>query len=207
MSTTEVGEPVDLRERRRRQTEREVGDVALRLFEERGVVGTTVDDIAHAAGISPRTFFRYFATKEAAALAGDPDLDARVDALVDGLDPAAPPVTQLETLWRSVAEAHDGGSEAGRRVLRVRRLALAEPALRLALLAEDERRRDRLVARVRDALGGDELEALVCVEESFVPLRAAFDHWARASDAGTPVGLLATYEQCIAVARRVRVGS
>jgi AcrR family transcriptional regulator len=38
--------------------------VALRLFHESGFPGTTVDDIAAEAGISHRTFYRYFPTKD-----------------------------------------------------------------------------------------------------------------------------------------------
>lgn len=44
-------------------TRAELERVALRLFSERGFEATTVDDVAEAAGIGRRTFFRYFASK------------------------------------------------------------------------------------------------------------------------------------------------
>ena len=47
-----------LRDRRRRETALEICTAALDLFEEKGVAGTTVDEIAARAGVSPRTFFR-----------------------------------------------------------------------------------------------------------------------------------------------------
>jgi AcrR family transcriptional regulator len=45
-------------------TERAMREAALRLMGERGYEATSTDDIARAAGVSPRTFFNYFATKE-----------------------------------------------------------------------------------------------------------------------------------------------
>ena len=53
-----------LRLRRRIRTKQMVQTEALRLFETKGYEQTTVDEIAHAAAMSPRTFFRYFPTKE-----------------------------------------------------------------------------------------------------------------------------------------------
>lgn len=50
--------------RRLAQTRRELTAAAVRLFIQRGYEATTVADIAAEAGISPRTFFRYFAAKE-----------------------------------------------------------------------------------------------------------------------------------------------
>lgn len=52
-------------------TERSIRDAALRLFAEHGSAATTVEQIAEAAGISKRTFFRRFDTKESSAV---PDL-------------------------------------------------------------------------------------------------------------------------------------
>jgi AcrR family transcriptional regulator len=51
-------------ERRRRQVEEQIEATALRLFADRGYDGVTVAEIADAAGISQRTFFRYFRAKQ-----------------------------------------------------------------------------------------------------------------------------------------------
>ena len=50
---------------RHRATDLALRRAALRLIEERGYEATRTDDIARAAGVSPRTFFNYFPTKEA----------------------------------------------------------------------------------------------------------------------------------------------
>lgn len=52
------------RERKRRETLRRVTEVALELFAANGYEATTLDAIAEAAGISRRTFFHYFGSKE-----------------------------------------------------------------------------------------------------------------------------------------------
>jgi AcrR family transcriptional regulator len=53
-----------LRERKRRETLQRISEVALELFIAKGYEATTLDEIAAAAGISRRTFFYYFDSKE-----------------------------------------------------------------------------------------------------------------------------------------------
>lgn len=57
-----------LRERRRERTWNAIYSAARRLATERGLKQTTAEVIAEEAGVSPRTFFNYFATKEDAVI-------------------------------------------------------------------------------------------------------------------------------------------
>ena len=68
------------RETRKRETRRALHDCALRLFIERGVHETKVSDIARAAGVAPRTFFGYYATKEAALYGPLEDLIGKLES-------------------------------------------------------------------------------------------------------------------------------
>jgi AcrR family transcriptional regulator len=80
IETPELG----LRERKRLATRRAIQLAAVEIAAQQGVDRVTVDEISRIADISPRTFFNYFPTKEA-ALVGDgpqvPDEDA-VEAFV-----------------------------------------------------------------------------------------------------------------------------
>ncbi|MCL3994593.1 TetR family transcriptional regulator [Streptomyces lavenduligriseus] len=58
------GKRVGLRELSRRAVREEIAEAATALFLERGFEATTVDDIGAAVGMSQRSVFRYFATKE-----------------------------------------------------------------------------------------------------------------------------------------------
>ncbi|AJD49950.1 TetR family transcriptional regulator [Isoalcanivorax pacificus W11-5] len=53
-----------LRERKRRETRQRIAETGLRLFLANGYEGTTLDTIAAEAGISRRTFFSYFKSKD-----------------------------------------------------------------------------------------------------------------------------------------------
>ena len=55
---------ISLRERKKIKTRVSIQKYAMRLFLKHGYVETTIEQIAEAAEVSPRTFFRYFPTKE-----------------------------------------------------------------------------------------------------------------------------------------------
>ena len=85
---------------RRPSTSRaELERVALDLFTSRGFDETTVDDIAAAAGIGRRTFFRYYASKNDAVWG---DFDAELDKLRRWFDECKPDVGLMDAVRHAV---------------------------------------------------------------------------------------------------------
>ncbi|NUT47127.1 MAG: TetR family transcriptional regulator [Saccharothrix sp.] len=82
-----------LRERKKLATRTALADAALRLCVAHGLDGVTVEQVANEAGVSLRTFFNYFSSKEEAVVAGDSATAAAfVQAFADR--PADEPVLQ-----------------------------------------------------------------------------------------------------------------
>jgi AcrR family transcriptional regulator len=130
---------VSLRERKKLATRRSLRRVALDLVAERGFIHVTVEDIAEAAEVSPRTFFNYFPSKEAALFGANPE---RVTALRERLVHEASGQTALEALRvvmvgeaRALAEELDelGGDPAF--WLKRMKAAHVDPHLRAAQAA------------------------------------------------------------------------
>ena len=124
-------------------TRARVERAALDLFTLRGFENVTSDEVADAAGISRRTFFRYYATKADAVWGDFADHVARLDALLAATDPGRP---VLVSVCAAYVEVNDY-PEPDLPLLRERmRLILTEPAL----LAHSNLRFaevDRVVAR------------------------------------------------------------
>ncbi|UBU13071.1 TetR/AcrR family transcriptional regulator [Nonomuraea gerenzanensis] len=90
-----------LRERKKQQTRQALMDAAGRLFDEQGYEATTVDQIAAAAGVSPRTFFSYFRHK---ADLLHTNLYERLDAGVAAILAGRPGESPAELLARAFDE-------------------------------------------------------------------------------------------------------
>ena len=111
-SSTAVGEtghacppqaPASLRERKKLATRHELRRVTLRLVAERGFSNVTVEEIAEAANVSPRTFFNYFPSKEAALFGSDPELKTATRDAIVHQQPGEPVVTVLGSIMTAQA--------------------------------------------------------------------------------------------------------
>ncbi|MGI8450252.1 MAG: mycofactocin system transcriptional regulator [Streptosporangiaceae bacterium] len=92
---------------RRRITSRaELEQVAFGLFDGQGFEGTTVEDIARAAGIGRRTFFRYFASKNDVPWDG---FEERLERMRDRLAGCPRQTPLAEAIRRGVVAFHEAG--------------------------------------------------------------------------------------------------
>lgn len=195
--TSEQLTSAGLRERRRSQTRAEIVEAALDLFEQQGVAATTVEDIAAAAGISPRTFYRLCGTKEQAVL-DDAEIAGALEDAVEAVDASAPLRPQLVAFWRERMIDLEADVDGHRRHLRIRRLVGDEPALLAAALRQEHERDERFVASLVEATGRAELQVRALVEWLSVLIRLAIEEWVRASADGADVRLQTVYDRALA---------
>lgn len=197
MTASDAEPATGLRERRRRATLTEISNVALDLFETHGVAATTVDEIARIAGVSPRTFFRYFATKEHALLVDDEFAERAFEEAFDAIEAGAAPVTALDEAWMHVVRAFDDDETARARFLRVRRVIEKEPTLLALVLQRDSERNMATSERLMEASGGalDRFGALAILEFFGSAARLSFNGWAHLAGAETVISITEIYER------------
>ena len=130
------GPPAEgLRERKKRLMRQQLSDTATRMFLERGFDAVRVAEVAEACGVSDKTVFNYFPTKESLVL---DRLETTVESLRTGLaDPGIPPVeAALQILDRELAgmttwlAGQDDPGQAAGAIRRFGDLIRATPSLR-----------------------------------------------------------------------------
>jgi AcrR family transcriptional regulator len=145
VTTTQPG----LRERKKDATRKALREAALRLALENGPDNVRVDDIAEAAGVSPRTYNNYFASREQAIVAAvTADREARVAAAV-AASPVGVPLSAAVTDAVVAQYTSPGGNDRDALAL-----VTARPALREAFLAAAADITDPLAAVLAARLGG-----------------------------------------------------
>jgi AcrR family transcriptional regulator len=170
---------VGLRERKKEKTRLALLDAALDLFLEQGYESTTVEQIAGAVDVSPRTFFRYFTSKDHLVLwFHDHGEEIMLETLTSR--PAdEPPFTVLMHALRAVLSDMQGSTpEESARFLKLRRILDENPRLigqSVARGAQTERRLAELVAERRGAdPDNDQLSHLI-VAFAMSTLRVGFE--------------------------------
>jgi AcrR family transcriptional regulator len=144
-----------LRERTRRAVQAELLEAAERLILSQGYEATNVDQVATEAGISRRSFFRYFSSKEDLVLGryeriGEQWIEALTSRPLD------------EPLWTSMRRVMDviiesfSDEEQARRLAAMRHVVNSSPSLRAGQLERFDRVQDALadLARIRAESAG-----------------------------------------------------
>jgi AcrR family transcriptional regulator len=146
-----------LRERKKQRTRSALIDSAYALFQRKGFDATTVDEIAEAVDISPRTFFRYFASKEEVALSLVDDQLVAILELFVHRPPAEPVLDALRNSAVEVIEACEAGDLGfdPTRFECMQYLMSGSPALAARVLEQGAARLGELAMQVGVRMGVD----------------------------------------------------
>ncbi|GAA1430041.1 TetR/AcrR family transcriptional regulator [Microlunatus lacustris] len=150
---------------------------ALELFERQGYDETTVAQVAAAAGVTPMTFFRHYATKERVIL--DDPYDPGIAAAVAGQDPRLP---VLERVRRGLLGAWAEISVQEDEELRTRlRVGAGHPRLR-ARMREDNFATETAVVDALVQAGTPRFDAAVAAGAVIGALTSALLEWATTTE-------------------------
>ncbi|OBH60008.1 TetR/AcrR family transcriptional regulator [Mycobacterium sp. E2479] len=171
-----------LRDRQRAQIRADIRRAAFRLFVERGYDAVTTEEIATAAGVSPRTFFRHVPAKEELLLAPVRYGGAAIVNLLEGRPAAEPPdvalINAIVTRTRSFQQAD---TEEWREAL------LVAPDLLAKVTVHRPADKERATKLIAERMGADpeaDIRPGLLVQLAFAAADFAFQQWVRRS--GTP---------------------
>jgi AcrR family transcriptional regulator len=191
--------PESRRERKKRATRLALKLAALDLVAKHGFASVTVEDIADAVDVSVRTFFNYFASKEAAVVGEDPELTEAMGAELVGLPPELSPLEALRAVMfqrlRAISDDIDLSGEDHEVWSRRFAVLQSQPEVLLAytkhLAVVEKTLTDAMVRR----LGGDEqlrLYSSVVTTSTLGAMRATVMSWRGEGGTASLVELAAT---------------
>ncbi|MEV1009460.1 TetR family transcriptional regulator [Streptomyces sp. NPDC049881] len=179
-----------LAERKRLLVTGELTEAALQLLARRGFDAVTIDEIAAAAGVSRRTFFRHFASKEDVVVQFLAGMGDAIRAELAARPAGEPPSAALLHAVRVAVETCSGKAE---RALPVVRLILETPALLARFLERQAQWRDDLAAGLADRLGrdpGTDLYPQLAAGMALTAFHTVLARWSRSDGAEDPAALL-----------------
>jgi len=168
-----------LRDRQRAQIRADIRRAAFRLFIERGYDAVTTEEIASAAGVSPRTFFRYVPTKEELLLAPVRHGGTAIVGLLEERPAAEQPdvalINAIITRTRSFGVAD---TEEWRAALLVAPDLLGKLTVHLPA---DRERVTKLVAARMGVNSDSDIRPALLVQLAFAAADFGFQQWVRQS--------------------------
>lgn len=172
-----VGPVLGLRDRKKQQTRERLEAAAVRLFAAEGYDQVTVDGIAAEAGVSARTFFRYFGSKEDVLLGDDAERLDRLERELTSRPPDEDPLTAVRLAVLSIANDYTGSTS---QLVARTQLAASAPSVRGRWLGLQENWETTIARVVAARLGVDpatDLRPRLIGAAAVAALRVAIDTW------------------------------
>ncbi|MEZ5381570.1 MAG: TetR family transcriptional regulator [Microthrixaceae bacterium] len=165
-----------LRARKKRQRRRSIEGAAMALFEEHGFDGTTIEQIAAAADIAPRTFFSYFPTKEDVVLA---DYSGRLERILAELGRRPESEAPWDALQASFVEVAADYEAARDDLIRRFTIMSANAAVYARSLQLQAGWEDALADVLSRRANGttDDLESRLLASAALACVRSSLRHW------------------------------
>ncbi|HWO63642.1 MAG TPA: TetR/AcrR family transcriptional regulator, partial [Umezawaea sp.] len=162
-----------LREQKKQATREALRTAALRLAMEVGPDNVRVDDIADAAGVSPRTYNNYFSSREQAIVAAI--TTERETRIADAVAAHPPTVGLADAVVEAVVDQYTKQSDSGRDALL---LITTSPALRDAFVTSPTAIEHPLADAIAHRLGDtDPRAAHVLAASVAAAVRIALERW------------------------------
>ena len=177
--------PVSLRDRQRAQIRADIRRAAFRLFVERGYDAVTTEEIATAAGVSARTFFRHVPAKEELLLAPVRYGGAAIVNLLEGRPAGeSPDVALTNAIITRTRSFEQADTEEWREAL------LVVPDLLDKVTVHRPADKERATKLIADRMGVDpdaDLRPGLLVQLAFAAADFAFQQWVRQSGKPQPL--------------------
>lgn len=179
--SSEGRQRLTLTQRRKADTQLEIARSAAELFAEHGVDGTTAEDVARAAGVSLRTFYRYFRTKQEAV---GPLLRTGAGHWREQLARIEPGHGVAEAVERTITEELTPRTEAETEALEwaraLVRSANDDPSLRAVWYRVNQESEEHLVPVLARATGREEGDIVLRLAAAAVTdaVRLSMEEWA-----------------------------